>query len=87
MSALDQVILEVDELEALRLTNLLDLDQEHTAKQMGVSRSTVSRILRSACKKITLAVVEGHALLMGNGTVQLDRIDAPGNTAAENEPR
>lgn len=72
MTRLEQVTLHLDEMEALRLTNLLDLDQEETAKQMGVSRATVSRILKSARKKITRALVEGHAVCIEEGNAPLE---------------
>ena len=60
-----------DELEALRLSNLEDLDQEQTARRMGVSRATVGRILKRARKKITLALVEGHAVFLEEGAAPI----------------
>jgi predicted DNA-binding protein (UPF0251 family) len=74
MSRLKQVVLHLDEMEALRLTNLLDLDQEAAAAQMGVSRATVSRILKSARKKITQALVEGHAVCIEEGAAPLQHL-------------
>lgn len=67
LTELEQVTMHFDELEALRLSNLEDLDQEQTARRMGVSRATVSRILKHARKKITLALVEGHAVFLEEG--------------------
>ena len=67
LSQLEQVTMHFDELEALRLSNLEDLDQEQAARRMGVSRATVSRILKRARKKITLALVEGHAIFLEEG--------------------
>ena len=64
LTNLEQVTMHFDELEALRLSNLEDLDQEQTARRMGISRATVSRILKRARKKITLALVEGHAVFL-----------------------
>lgn len=51
------VYLSMDELEAIRLANLEELDQNQIAKQMAVHRSTISRILASAHKKIADALV------------------------------
>lgn len=72
MTRLEKVTLQFDEMEALRLTNLLDLDQEAAARQMGISRATVSRILKSARKKITLALLEGHAVYIEEGGVPVE---------------
>ncbi|OGG19280.1 hypothetical protein A3D78_01255 [Candidatus Gottesmanbacteria bacterium RIFCSPHIGHO2_02_FULL_39_14] len=50
------------EVESLRLKNIKNLHQTEAAKQMGVSQSTFQRILSSAYKKISLALVEGREL-------------------------
>lgn len=62
MRMLDEVELTNEELEALRLKNIKDLDQEEAAKKMDTSQSTFQRILSSAYKKITEALVEGKAI-------------------------
>ena len=51
-----------EEAEALRLKNLKDLDQTQAAKKMGVSQSTFQRVLASAYKKVSEAIVEGKTL-------------------------
>jgi len=51
LSQLEEVELTLDELEALRLCDLKNLDQEKAAKKMKISQSTLSRILISARKK------------------------------------
>ncbi len=61
-SKLEQINLNSDELEALRLKHKEEKSQEEAAEEMDVSRSTFSRILCEANKKITEALVEGHAL-------------------------
>jgi len=48
MGRLQVVQLALDELEALRLCDLLGLDQETAGERMGVSRGTVQRLLSSA---------------------------------------
>lgn len=58
----DKVILELDEVEALRLADLLGFHQEEAATKMGVSRATFGRILEQAHRKVAAAVVEGKAL-------------------------
>ena len=49
---LEGVVLTVDEFEAIRLADLESLTQDRVAKQMKVHRSTISRIIASAHKKI-----------------------------------
>lgn len=62
LSMLEEVDLAVDELEALRLCDLKDLDQVEAAKKMGISQSTLQRILASAHKKIAEALIKGKAI-------------------------
>lgn len=62
LSMLDEVNLEVDEIEAIRLCDLEKLDQRQAAKKMKVSQSTLSRILFSARKKIADALINGKAI-------------------------
>ena len=54
--------IELDELEALRLTNLENLSQEETAGRMGISRQLVGLLLSKARKKITDALINSKAL-------------------------
>ena len=56
------VELTTEEAEALRLKNIKDLEQEEAAKKMNTSQSTFQRILSSAYKKITEALIEGKAI-------------------------
>lgn len=51
-----------EELEALRLKNIKDLDQVACAKLMRTSQSTFQRILSSAYKKISQALIGGAAI-------------------------
>jgi len=50
------------EAEALRLKNIKDLDQTQAAEKMGISQSTFQRILTSAYKKVSKALIEGYPL-------------------------
>lgn len=69
MGVLDEVLLGNDELEAIRLKNLVGLSQEEAASQMGVSQPTFHRLLVSAHQKLTDAVVNGKALRIEGGNV------------------
>jgi len=62
MRFLEVVELTTEEAESLRLKNMKDLDQEEAAKKMNTSQSTFQRILSSAYKKITEALIEGKAI-------------------------
>jgi len=62
MRHLEVVELTIEEVEALRLRNIEELDQTECAKKMNTSQSTFQRILSSAYKKITIAIVNGRAI-------------------------
>jgi len=62
MRFLEVVELTREEVEALRLKNIKDLDQIEAAKKMNTSQSTFQRILSSAYKKISKAIIEGKAI-------------------------
>lgn len=61
-------MLEPEELEALRLVDLLNYDQESAAAQMGISRKTLWRDLHAGRTKVVEALVEGKRLEMGGCT-------------------
>jgi len=62
MRYLEIIELTTEEAEALRLRNMQDLEQEEAAKKMNTSQSTYQRILSSAYKKVTEALIEGKAI-------------------------
>jgi uncharacterized protein len=62
MRELEIVELTDEELESLRLKNIEGLEQTEAAKKMKTSQSTYQRILASAYKKITEALVKGKAI-------------------------
>jgi len=62
MRLLEVVELTTEEVEALRLKNIKDLDQVECAKQMKTSQSTFQRILSSAYKKTSEALIKGKAI-------------------------
>ena len=59
---LEEVALQRDELEALKLYEVDKLNQTTSAKRMKVSQPTFARILDSAYKKIANALVYGKAI-------------------------
>jgi uncharacterized protein len=66
---LEEVVLGLDELEALRLADLDGLYQEQAAEQMKISRPTFSRIVEQARRKVADALIHGKALRMEGGAV------------------
>jgi len=65
MYGLVKIPLAKDELEALRLCDLLGRTQQEAGTEMGVSRGTVQRLVTSAHTKVARALVEGCALILG----------------------
>jgi predicted DNA-binding protein (UPF0251 family) len=70
-SVLKEVVLTVDEVEALRLADLESLYQEKAAEKMNVSRQTFGRIIDSAHKKVGEALVKGKALKIDGGEFEM----------------
>jgi predicted DNA-binding protein (UPF0251 family) len=78
LRALEQVGLTVDELEAIRLADLEGLYQEAAAEQMNVSRQTFGRILEAAHRKVADALVNGKALSIEGGPIEVAGPAGPG---------
>ena len=62
MCDLDEVAMELDEIEAIRLADLEGLYQVDAAARMGVSRQTFGNIIARAHKKVASALLGGKAL-------------------------
>lgn len=63
----DSNILRIEELEALRLKDMEELDQKQCAEKMGVSRQTFQRILSSGRKKMADSLVGGKGIRIEGG--------------------
>lgn len=68
---LDEVCLSFEEIEAVRLKDLEDLDQEQSAGRMNISRSTFQRVLESARRKIADALLNGKAIRIEGGNFEI----------------
>lgn len=75
---LSEVVLTLDEVEAIRLAELEDLDQETAAKKMQISRITFQRILHRAHKKIADSLIYGKAIRMEGGDIIMPNFDGTG---------
>jgi predicted DNA-binding protein (UPF0251 family) len=71
LSELEETTLTVDELEALRLADLLGLSHEEAGERMGVSRATFGRIVQKARLAVADALVNGKALQVQGGAYQV----------------
>jgi predicted DNA-binding protein (UPF0251 family) len=70
---LEEMTLRLDELQALKHTDLDRKDQRAAAAAMKVSRQTFGNILASARRKLADAVVNGKALKIEGGPEELAR--------------
>lgn len=66
-----QVVLALEELEALRLSDMEGLYHEAAARQMGVSRATFGRVLQEGRAKVATALVRGMALTIDGGNYEM----------------
>lgn len=67
LRSLDEIELTGDELEAIRLKDLLGLEQEEVASKMEISRPVVVRILQSGRKKVADALINSRAIKIEKG--------------------
>ncbi len=68
---LDEIVINVEELEAIRLKDREGLEQEACAEKMKVSRPTFQRILSAARSKLSEALVEGKAIRIEGGNFKV----------------
>lgn len=62
MKELEEISISHDEMEALRLKYVENLEQTVAAEKMQISQSTFARILSSANKKVAQGLVNGMAI-------------------------
>jgi predicted DNA-binding protein (UPF0251 family) len=71
LASLAEVRLLVEEAEAIRLKDLEGLEQEECAQKMNISRTTFSRVLDSARRKIADALLSGKAIRIEGGNFEM----------------
>jgi predicted DNA-binding protein (UPF0251 family) len=79
----DAVNLTFEELEAIRLVDLLELQQQEASFYMGISRKAFWNDLRSARKKVATALIYGLGIKIGGGSYALR---GDGHSARPGEP-
>jgi predicted DNA-binding protein (UPF0251 family)/DNA-directed RNA polymerase subunit RPC12/RpoP len=63
------IIMNLDEFEAIRLADYLGLDHKESSLEMEISRSTFSRLITRARKKLARLIIEGKQLKIDGGQV------------------
>ena len=63
----EEILIKVEEFEAMRLKDVEDLNQEECAERMQISRQTFQNIIDSARKKVAVALTEGNAIRISGG--------------------
>jgi len=66
---LQQIFLSLDEYEAIRLADFLQMEHENASLEMGISRSTFSRLLEKARNKVSCFLIKGRELCISGGSV------------------
>lgn len=75
---LREVDITIDELEALRLSDLEQLSQAEAAARMDIHQSTFHRTLSRAREKLTDALVNGKAIKIHGGDYKMPDRDGTG---------
>ena len=76
ITEIDEITLTVEEYEAIKLKDLLGLEQEKCARKMQISQPTFHRLIQSARRKTADALVNGKAIRIKGGNFKLAK---PGN--------
>ena len=66
---LEQILLTLDEYEALRLADYKSLSHAEAAEEMEISRSTFTRLIEKARKKIAELIIDGRLLTIDGGNI------------------
>lgn len=70
MTDLEESVIRLDELEALRLADVEGLYHEDAALRMKISRATFGRVLSEARHKVAEAILQGRALRIETETTE-----------------
>lgn len=65
------IYMTLEELEAIRLMDLIELDQIKSAEKMNISRGTMQRILNSARKKVADSLINGKKIIISGGDYEI----------------
>ncbi len=68
---MEETILTIDEMEAIRLADIEQLDQAAAAERMEISAPTFNRMVNTAHQKIAAALWQGNALRVEGGNFRV----------------
>lgn len=71
LARLEETVLTIEEYEALRLSDFQQLSQTDASNKMGISQPTFHRLLSSARKKVSDAIINGKAIRIAGGHYEL----------------
>jgi uncharacterized protein len=71
MSELEETVLSVEEFESIRLKDLGGLEEKEAARKMNISQPTFNRLVTSARRKISEAIVNGKAIKIFGGQYRI----------------
>ncbi|MDD5561703.1 MAG: DUF134 domain-containing protein [Candidatus Omnitrophica bacterium] len=74
LALLEELVLTIDECEAMCFADRQGMYQADAAKKMGISRQTFGNIIESARKKVAEALFCGKAIRIGGGTYTVAKI-------------
>lgn len=63
----DEIVLNIEEIEAIRLSDLMGMDQDAAAESMDISRGTFQRIINEARCKLADALINGKIIRIQGG--------------------
>ncbi|MDP8232764.1 MAG: DUF134 domain-containing protein [Candidatus Zophobacter franzmannii] len=69
MNTLEQITLNLDELEAIRLADYQGKEHNEAAEEMEISRSTFTRLVEKARCKVSRFLLEGKHLFIEGGDI------------------
>lgn len=81
--SLEEIVLTVDECEALCFADRQGMYQADAAKKMRISRQTFGNIIESARKKTAEAILCGKALRIGGGSYRVSKTKNKKGKAAD----
>jgi len=68
---IEEIVLTLDEVEAIRLADLQGLYQEQAARKMNISRQTLGNIINAAHRKLADFLINGKSLTIHGGNVKM----------------
>lgn len=63
----EKVFLQIEEVEAIRLSDLEEMEQNEAAEMMNISRGTFQRIIKTARQKVADALINGKMIHIEGG--------------------